>query len=81
MARLPLALVFGALVWAAPIARAYEPYFPEVGPRQVDVTDLSTPLLPVPRIYDYSRPPSILDSQPKVTNCVQTTYGYRCSTF
>lgn len=80
MARLPLALVFGALVWAAPIARAYEPYSPPTG-QELSYPG-AVPVYPsIPQGYDYSRPPSILDSQPKVTNCVQTTYGYRCSTF
>jgi hypothetical protein len=80
MIRLPFVLVFMGLVCASPVARAYEPFVPSTG--YESSYPAAVPVYPaIPQGYDYSRPPSTLDSQPKVTNCVQTTYGYRCTSF
>lgn len=71
-----LALV-SLVVCAAPVARAYEGFVPiagPVGPMEIP----GPPRLPIPQGYDYSTPPSQLINQPTQTNCVQTTYGFRC---
>jgi hypothetical protein len=73
-----LALVSLA-VCAAPVARAYEVITPvSVSPVDSDWQDLSTPALPVPQIYALPTAPSVLDTQPKQTTCVQMTYGFNC---
>jgi hypothetical protein len=79
MARLPLLLVFCGVVCATPIARGYEVYPPDSGTGQEESFVRRVPDVTIPQGYDYSRPPSILDVQSTQTSCVQTTYGYQCS--
>lgn len=66
-------------VYATPVAQAYEVIAPVyVSPIDSDWQDLSTPELPVPRIYALPDAPSVLDTQPRQTTCVQMTYGFNC---
>lgn len=66
-------------VYATPVARGYEVIAPVyVSPIDSDWQDLSTPELPVPRIYALPDAPSVLDTQPRQTTCVQMTYGFNC---
>ena len=80
MIRLPFVLVFMGLVCASPVARAYEPFVPSTGYRSS--YPAAVPVYPaIPQGYEYTKPPSILDIQPKQTTCVEMNYGYRCTTF
>lgn len=65
-------------VYATPVARGYENQLPEYGPSWGNAADLRTPYLPTPQLYALPTAPSVLDTQPTQTTCVQMTYGYNC---